>query len=63
MKFLCDVHISIKLVKQLEASGYSSMHVNQMTNKWHTSDVEICTYADNNDFVVITKDTDFSSQP
>lgn len=27
--------------------------------KWHTKDEDICTYADRNDLVVLTKDVDF----
>jgi predicted nuclease of predicted toxin-antitoxin system len=59
MKFLCDVHISLKLSNRLTSLGYYSLHVNQMPDKWHTTDKEICHFADANDFVVITKDADF----
>jgi predicted nuclease of predicted toxin-antitoxin system len=31
MKFLCDVHISFKLVKHLGALGFETIHV-----KYHT---------------------------
>jgi len=59
MKFLCDVHISYKLTKYLESLGYESIHVNEILEKWHTADNQICDYADKNDFIVITKDSDF----
>jgi predicted nuclease of predicted toxin-antitoxin system len=59
MKFLCDVHISYKLVNSLNSSGYEAIHVNQLPDKWHTSDSYICNFADTHDFVVITKDSDF----
>ncbi len=59
MQFLCDVHISLKLVSRLNSLGYSSMHVNQMPDKWHTTDKNICDFADTNNLVVITKDSDF----
>ena len=46
MKFLCDVHISMKLSKAIEKSGYSCIHVNSILEKWHTKDEEIMKYAD-----------------
>jgi len=59
MKFLCDVHISYKLVNHLKSLGYTAFHVNDMLDKWFTTDREICDYADNEDFIVVTKDSDF----
>jgi len=59
MRFLCDVHISYKIVNYLSACGFETIHVNTILNKWHTLDKDICSYADNNDFIVITKDSDF----
>lgn len=59
MKFLCDVHISFKLIRALESMGHTSTHVNEMPEKWHTTDREISTYADTHDYVIITKDADF----
>ena len=59
MRFLCDVHISYKLSKYLASAGFDCMHVNQMLEKWHTSDADICAYADANDRIVVTKDEDF----
>lgn len=59
MKFLCDVHISFKLVKFLSNSGFEAFHVNSLENKWHTKDSEICQFADKNDLMVVTKDEDF----
>lgn len=59
MKFLCDVHIPIKLVKQFEELGFSAMHVNQLPDKWYTPDTEICRFADAENFIVVTKDADF----
>jgi predicted nuclease of predicted toxin-antitoxin system len=59
MKFLCDVHISFKLVKLLQSFGYEAIHVNDLPEKWHTPDEEICRYADEHDLVVISKDADF----
>lgn len=59
MNFLCDVHIPIKLAKFLQGKGHSAKHVNQLPAKWHTDDSEICTIADRNECIVITKDEDF----
>jgi predicted nuclease of predicted toxin-antitoxin system len=59
MQFLCDVHISHKIVNYLNSAGYKTIHVNSILDKWYTKDIDICTYADNNDFIVITKDSDF----
>lgn len=59
MKFLCDVHISYKVVNFLTGLGYETVHVNQILNKWNTRDKDICRYADSNGLIVITKDYDF----
>ncbi|TAE82614.1 MAG: hypothetical protein EAY81_09050 [Bacteroidetes bacterium] len=61
MKFLCDVHIPIALVKFLALQGYETLHVNSMPNKWNISDTDICNYTDANDFIVTTKDQDFKN--
>ncbi len=59
MEFLCDVHISYKTVKHLNLLGFNTIHVNEVLNKWFSSDIEICEYADRKNLVVITKDSDF----
>ncbi len=59
MKFLCDVHISYKIVNYFKSMGYEAIHVNEILDKWFTKDNEICEYADSNDFIVVTKDSDF----
>lgn len=46
MRFLCDVHISYKLVNHLKSSGCEVIHVNEVLNKWYTKDNDICNYAD-----------------
>ena len=62
MDFLIDVHLSISLSKFLDQQeGCTSIHVNQILQKWYTSDAEICRYADKNSLVVITKDSDFKN--
>ena len=59
MKFLCDIHISYKIVKHLISLGFDAIHVSDILNKSETKDSAICEYADINDYVVITKDSDF----
>lgn len=61
MKFLCDVHIFYKVAKFLNSLGHQSIHVNNILNKSETKDSEICVYADENDFIVVTKDVDFKN--
>ena len=59
MKFLCDVHISIKLVKFLISKNHDCIHVNTILEKWCTKDSAIANYADQNGLILITKDGDF----
>lgn len=59
MKFLCDVHISYKIVNYLRSLKFQAIHVNEILDRWHTKDRAICIYADTNDFIVLTKDADF----
>ncbi|WP_353959463.1 DUF5615 family PIN-like protein [Mucilaginibacter flavus] len=62
MNFLIDVHLPISLSKFLNnQDNCSSTHVNQILQKWNTTDNEICKYADFNDWVVVTKDEDFKN--
>jgi predicted nuclease of predicted toxin-antitoxin system len=62
MDFLIDVHLPISLSKFLNKyASCSSTHVNQTLQKWHTTDAEICKYADENGLVVVTKDVDFKN--
>ena len=59
MKFLCDVHISYKVVKFLAKSGFETIHVNQILDGWNTKDKDISEYVDSNDLILLTKDYDF----
>ena len=59
MKFLCDVHISFKLVKTIQVLGFECIHVNDILDRWHTKDAEIAKYVDENNYILITKDADF----
>ena len=59
MKFLCDVHISVKVVKFIKSRGYECLHVKNILDGTRTKDKEICKFADAYDYIVITKDSDF----
>jgi predicted nuclease of predicted toxin-antitoxin system len=59
MKFLCDVHIAFKLVTYFKSLGFEAVHVNEILDKSETKDSDICKYADQGDFIVVTKDADF----
>ncbi len=59
MNFLCDVHIPFQLVRYLSDRNHSVIHVNHLPGKWFTPDNEIALYADRNNCVLITKDSDF----
>lgn len=59
MKVLCDVHLSLRLVKFLIVHGVSAIHANELSNKSNSTDAEIITFADEHDYVVFTKDEDF----
>lgn len=59
MKVLCDVHLPYRLVKWFQQQNIEAQHVNQLPQRWYTTDQTICQYADENDYIVITKDHDF----
>lgn len=51
MKFLCDVHITYRLIKFFESQNIEAKHVNDLPKRWNTPDQELTKYADENDFV------------
>lgn len=59
LKVLCDVHLPIKLVDFLMQTGIEALHGSSILSGWRTKDKDFCKYADENDFVIITKDNDF----
>lgn len=61
MKFLCDVHISIKFAKHINSLGFECIHINSILDKWFTNDRKIAQFTDENDCVLITKDFDFKN--
>ena len=61
MTFLCDLHISIKLVKFIESKGYKCIHVNTILDSWFTKDEDIVKYVDDKGMILISKDVDFKN--
>jgi predicted nuclease of predicted toxin-antitoxin system len=61
VKVLCDVHIAKKVVKFFQDQGINSIHINDILDSWYTTDDNISKYADDNDFIVMTKDADFKN--
>lgn len=62
MNFLIDVHLPVSLSKFLDKQpDCTSIHINQILQKWRTTDYVICKYADENNLVVVTKDSDFKN--
>jgi predicted nuclease of predicted toxin-antitoxin system len=62
MNFLLDVHLPISPSKFLDKQpDCTSIHLNQILQRWNTPDKDICRYADDNDLVVVTKDDDFKN--
>ncbi|MFN3908708.1 MAG: DUF5615 family PIN-like protein [Flavobacterium sp.] len=59
MQFLCDVHISFKICNAIKNHGHTCIHVNTILDKWHTTDNDIAKYADEFNYILITKDADF----
>ncbi len=59
MKFLCDVHIPLKLVKTLNNKGFEALHMKNILNGIYTKDEDISEFADRLDYIVVTKDSDF----
>lgn len=59
MKFLIDAQLPLHLKTILEELDCDVIHVNSLPNKDKSSDLEIRTFADEQDRIVITKDFDF----
>jgi predicted nuclease of predicted toxin-antitoxin system len=59
MKFIVDAQLPLLLCDILEKAGFTSIHVDSLSTGDESSDKEIIKYADNNDLIVITKDSDF----
>lgn len=59
MRLIVDAQLPIKLCEILRGLGIDSIHVEELTKGDETPDSEITEFADHNNLVVTTKDTDF----
>lgn len=59
MKFLVDAQLPPLLCEIFEAAGFNSIHVDSLPKGDETTDQEITSYADSNNLIVVTKDSDF----
>lgn len=57
--FLVDAQLPSLLAEWIRAKGYLAIHVNDLPNQDETEDEEIRNIADEADYIVITKDSDF----
>lgn len=59
MRFLCDVHISYRIKKFLQANGHYCIHINEILLQDRTADQDIAVHCNENDLILISKDEDF----
>jgi predicted nuclease of predicted toxin-antitoxin system len=59
MKFLIDAQLPFLLAEILTQKGFEILHTNQLPNKDKTSDNEIRELSLKDDYIIITKDSDF----
>jgi predicted nuclease of predicted toxin-antitoxin system len=59
MKFLIDANLPFKLALLLENKGYNVIHTDNLKNKEQTTDNEIRKIASEENYIVVTKDSDF----
>ncbi len=59
MKFLIDANLPFKLSRILKEKGFYVVHTDDLPNKERTTDSELRRLSVENDYVIITKDSDF----
>lgn len=59
MKFLIDANLSFKLARVLKTKGFEILHTDDLPNKERTTDNELRKLSVTEDYVIITKDSDF----
>ena len=59
MKFLIDAHLSFKLARVLKTKGFEIIHTDNLPNKERTTDNELRRLSVEEDYIIITKDSDF----
>ena len=61
MNFLIDANLPRRLVYIFRERGHQTIHTLDLPKGNKTDDLTILQYADDNDFVITTKDSDFTS--
>jgi predicted nuclease of predicted toxin-antitoxin system len=59
MKFLIDAQLPVGVKKILVNSGYDAIHTDDLPNKERTTDNQIREVANNENRIIISKDSDF----
>lgn len=59
MNFLVDAHLPRRVCRILESYGHTAIHTLDLPQQNRTDDRNIMHYADTNDCIVTTKDSDF----
>lgn len=59
MKFVVDAHLPSRLKNWLIEQGYDCTHTLDLPQENETDDTNIIKYADSEDRIIITKDSDF----
>lgn len=59
MRLIVDAQLPVKLCKILNQLGLESIHVDELPKGDETPDIEIIKYADRENLIVVTKDSDF----
>jgi predicted nuclease of predicted toxin-antitoxin system len=61
MKFLIDANLPRRLVRIFQERGHDSVHTLDLPEGNSTADAALLDYADENNYAVTTKDSDFST--
>jgi predicted nuclease of predicted toxin-antitoxin system len=59
MRFLIDANLSYKIARVLKSKGFEILHTDDLPNKERTTDNELRKLSVDQDYIVITKDSDF----
>jgi len=59
MKFIVDAQLPVKLKYWLIENGYEAIHTNDFSKKHLTTDAEIIEKATKENYIIISKDSDF----
>lgn len=59
MKFLVDARLPSMMCDILHQIGFEALHVNSLPEGDETPDRAITTVADDNGYIIVTKDSDF----